>query len=131
VSSAQPRPLVPSTAHPVGVIVVQGAGVRGLGLLAAKLGAKFAVTTVLSSDLFTAADPRTARVGVVVVDFDKVPVSVVSSIHAVLPELQVVGLASNAATAKAGTRAGATIVIAKPVSSSALATAVRALLPGR
>jgi len=86
------------------------------------------VTWTDSSLLFTAVDPASTKTAGVVLDLDLVPVSLVASLHAVFPELQIVGLTSNPATASVDRQAGATVVIAKPASVTAIAQAVRQLI---
>ena len=127
VSATQP-PSVVRQAGPVGIVVVRGAQVPHLDQLGSLLGPKFSVTTTLGSQLFDAADPRATHTAAVLVDLDQVPVSLIASLHAVLPELQIIGLTSDATTAIAARKAGAAIVIAKPTSVSAVGQTLRALL---
>lgn len=126
ISSKQP-PLTIPKGQPLGVVVVRGAQVTGLSGLGAKLGPTFSVTTTLSSQLLQAVDPRTSHAVAVLVDFDEVPISLIASLHAVLPEVQIVGLTTDPATALLARKAGATLVIAKPTSVSTLSQTLRAI----
>jgi ActR/RegA family two-component response regulator len=126
VLAKQPWSPVIGGRRPIGVLVMQGT--RGLGQLAARLGPQFSVTSTLTSSVFSAADPARTKTSAVVVDLDLVPVTVVAELHAVLPELQIVGLTNNAQTAAIDRKAGATIVIAKPASVYAVSEALKRLL---
>jgi hypothetical protein len=127
ISASQP-PSVVRQAGPIGIVVVSGAQVAHLDQLGSKLGPTFYVTTTISSQLFDATDPRATHTAAVLVDLDQVPVSLIASLHAVLPELQIIGLTSDATTALAARKAGAAIVIAKPTSVSTVSQTLRALL---
>jgi hypothetical protein len=127
ISATQPPLPAPSAGRPLGIVVVRGAQVAGLNQLGAKLGSKFSVTTTLNSQLLQAVDPRTSHTVAVLVDFDEVPISLIASLHAVLPEVQIVGLTTDPATALLARKAGAALVIAKPTSVSTLSQTVRAI----
>lgn len=96
--------------------------------LGSKLGPAFSVTTTIRSQLFDATDPRATHAAAVLVDLDQIPISLIASLHAVLLELQIVGLTSDATTALAARRVGFAIVIAKPTTVSAVSQTLRALL---
>jgi DNA-binding NarL/FixJ family response regulator len=110
---------------------VIGGTSRLVAQLTAKLGSRFAVSTTATSALFDAIDPRSTRTVAIVVDLDATPVSTIAAIHSVFPELEITAIASDPVSAKAGRRAGATVVIAKPTSVDALSSAVRQLVAGR
>jgi hypothetical protein len=127
VAAVQPRTPAPSSARPAGVVVIDGTR-RLVAQLTAKLGARFAVTSSAGAALFDAIDPRSTRTVAIVVDLDTTPVSTIAAIHSVFPELEITAVASDPISAKAGRRAGATVVIAKPTSIDALSSAVRQLI---
>jgi hypothetical protein len=113
---------------PLGVVVVTGPSQRRLHQLQAMLGPQFNVRTTISSLLYNAVDGQRGRTAGVVLDLDTVPLALVSGLHAVYPEVQIIGLASDAGTAKLYQRAGATVVLAKPVNVWAVRQALRQLL---
>jgi hypothetical protein len=92
------------------------------------LGPAFNVRTTISSLLYGAVDKQRAQTGAVVLDLDVVPLALVSGLHAVYPEVQIIGLASDAGTAKLYQQAGAIVVLAKPVNVWAVRQALRQLV---
>jgi hypothetical protein len=121
------RPWTASGPKPLGVVVT-GPKPRQLHQLQTMLGPQFDVRTTIGSLLFTAVDPRTTRTAAVVVDLDTVPLTTVAGLHAVFPELQIIGLASDPASARKYRRAGATVVLAKPASAWAVRQSLRQLV---
>jgi hypothetical protein len=121
------RPWTASGAKPLGVVVT-GPQPRQLHQLQTMLGPQFDVRTTIGSLLFTAVDPRTTRTAAVVLDLDTVPLTTVGGLHAVFPELQIIGLASDPASARKYRRAGATVVLAKPASAWAVRQSLRQLI---
>jgi hypothetical protein len=97
--SAKQPPLTIPKGQPLGIVVVRGAQVSGLSQLGAKLGPTFSVTTTLESGLLQAVDPRTSHAVAVLIDGDEVSISLLASLHAVLLEVQIVGLTTDPATA--------------------------------
>jgi hypothetical protein len=124
------QPWLPTAAaaKPLGIVVVSGTRPQPVHQLQTMLGPQFSVQPTLGSLLFTAVDPRTTRTAGVVVDLDAVPLTTVAGLHSVFPELPIVGLASDPATAKLYRRAGAAVVLAKPASAWAVREALRQLV---
>jgi hypothetical protein len=112
-----------------GVVVVTGPKERQLKQLQAMLGQGFDVRPTISSLLFTAVDPASTSTAAVVLDLDTVPLPTVAGLRAVFPDLQIIGLASDPASAKRYRRAGATVVLAKPASAWAVRQALRRPVP--
>lgn len=127
VVKVRPSAVAPG-AKPLGVVVVESPKQRQLSRLQAVLGSEFAVRTTVDSLLFGAVDPARTRTAAVVVDLDVVPLGRLAALQAVLPELRIVALASDPTSAVLARRAGATLVLAKPVSAWAVRQALRELL---
>ncbi|HET7572565.1 MAG TPA: hypothetical protein VFJ77_07850 [Gaiellaceae bacterium] len=117
---------------PVGVVIVRGAEAALLGLLPRNLGHDFMVATTgkTANAIFHSTDARTNRkVGGVVVDLDRLPLTVVSGLHNVFPELQIVALTSHPSDAAGYRHAGAAVVVAKPATVREITQALQTLLP--
>jgi hypothetical protein len=104
------------------VAVVTGA--RGLGGLGTKLGSHFVVKKVSDADLYSVVDTnyRTAAAAIVV-DLDTVPAYTLAGLHALLPEVKIVGLSS-----KGGYRFGVSAVLPRGSSAATVAQTVKSLL---
>ena len=76
---------------PLSVAVVDGLRVRG-----SALGPAYRVRRVSDADLYSAVDPKDPHAAAaVVVDLATVPLQSLASLHALLPELQIVGVTSD------------------------------------
>jgi hypothetical protein len=125
----QRRPLrVWQDSHRLRVTMVQGVRVRRSALGDA-LGATWAVDTVADADLYSAVDPqnRTASAAVVV-DLATVPLPSLASLHAVLPELRIVGLTHDRRLAAAARRIGIDVLVTTRADAPALPHAIETLV---
>jgi hypothetical protein len=109
------------------VAVVHGA--RGLDSLGRRLGKRFVVRRVTDAALYDAVDTssRTAA-AVVVVDLSTVPAYTLAELHALLPEVQIVGLAAQPARAAASHSFGVATVLPRNASAALVARTVRSLV---
>jgi uncharacterized repeat protein (TIGR02059 family) len=106
--------------------------VRGLKLNAANLGSGYHVDVVDDADLYSAVDPQDPHAATaVVVDLATVPLSSLASLHALLPELQIIGVAGDPATARAARAIGIRTLLAGPDRTPAVTRVVKTLLPRR
>jgi uncharacterized repeat protein (TIGR02059 family) len=112
----------------LGVTMVQGVRVRRSALGTA-LGARWAVDTVADADLYSAVDPqsRTAAAAVVV-DLATVPLASLASLHAVLPELRIVGLTHDRRLAAAARKVGVDVLVTKRADAPAVTHAIETLV---
>jgi hypothetical protein len=119
------RPASPvwTDVRPVRVAVVRG--VRGMDALGARLGEGFLVRRVADAALYDAVDTsyRTAAMAVVV-DLETVPTYTLASLHALLPEVQIVGLAASPTRAAYYRSIGLADVLPRSSSPAAVARAV-------
>jgi hypothetical protein len=108
--------------------MVQGVRVRRSALGTA-LGARWAVDTVADADLYSAVDPqsRTAAAAVVV-DLATVPLASLASLHAVLPELRIVGLTHDRRLAAAARTIGVDVLLTKRADAPAVTHAIETLV---
>jgi hypothetical protein len=109
------------------VAVVHGA--RGLDSLGRRLGKRFVVRRVTDAALYDAVDTssRTAA-AVVVVDLSTVPAYTLAELHALLPEVQIVGLAAQPVRAAASHSFGVATVLPRSASAALVARTVRSLV---
>jgi hypothetical protein len=109
------------------VAVVHGAG--GLGSLGTSLGSRFVVERVTDAALYDAVDTnyRTAAVAVVV-DLRTVPLSTLAHLHALLPEVQIVGLAAPRANPGVYRALGVGAVLPRDASAATVAKTIRRLV---
>jgi hypothetical protein len=107
------------------VAVVTGA--RGLDDLGHKLGKRFVVRRVSDADLYPAVDTnhRTAAAAVVV-DLDTVPAYTLAGLHALLPEVKIIGLSGKRGGAYSAL--GVSAVLPRGSSAAAVAKTVQSLL---
>jgi hypothetical protein len=123
------RPASPlwTDVRPLRVAVVRG--VRGLETLGSRLGKGFVVQRVADAALYDVVDTKypTAAVAVVV-DLDTVPTYTLASLHALLPEVQIIGLSNSPARAAYYRGVGLSAVLPKTSSPAAVAKAIKASL---
>ena len=86
------KPLI--TGKPIGVVVIRG--VHPYPGLDSLLGSNFNVWRVADANLYDAVNPggqpRATKTAALVVNLDGVPLYTISQLHALLPELQIVGV---------------------------------------
>jgi hypothetical protein len=107
------------------VAVVTGA--RGLGSLGDALGTHYVVKRVSDADLYSAVDTnyRTAAAAIVV-DLDTVPAYTLAGLHALLPEVKIIGLSAKHAGAYHAF--GVTTVLPRSSSPATVAKTIKSLL---
>ena len=115
--------------HPLRVVVVRGAGVGLAASLRHELGAGYAVLKSGDAALYPALETGTPSEAVtVVVALDTVPLSTLSSLHSLLPELQIVGLTNSPALARRARAIGVAAVLPKRPSVAVLGNTIERLL---
>jgi hypothetical protein len=88
--ATQPKSPVWQSGKNLRVAVIQGARIGGLGHA---LGPRYEVRTVSDANLYSAVDPIDPNAAAaVVVNLETVPLSSLASLHALLPELQIIGV---------------------------------------
>ena len=104
-------------------------GTRGLGSLGRRLGKGFVVEHVADAALYGAVDTsyRTAA-AVVVVDLATVPAYTLAELHALLPEVQIVGLAAHPRRTEAARILGVRAVLPRDASPALVAKTVKSLV---
>jgi hypothetical protein len=109
------------------VAVVRGA--KGLASLDSALGKRFVVRRITDAALYDAVDTsyRTAA-AVVVVDLGTVPTYTLAALHALLPEVKIVGLTTTAAKAAYYRSIGVSAVLPRTASPAQVARAVKLLV---
>jgi hypothetical protein len=110
----------------VRVAVVRGAGHQSLDRL---LGNRFVVRRIADAALYDVLDtvsPNAAAV--VVVDLGTVPNYTLSELHALLPEVQIVGLTATRTKAAYYRRAGVNVLLPRTASAAEVARAVKSLV---
>ena len=109
------------------VAIVRGA--NGLGSLDRLLGGHFVVRRIADAGLYDVLDTvnRTAA-AVVVVDLGTVPTYTLSELHALLPEVQIVGLTATPAKAAYYRRIGVSALLPRTASAARIARAVKSLV---
>jgi len=104
--------------------------VRGIHI--APLGPSYVVSTVSDADLYRAVDPIDPHAAAaVVVDLATVPLSSLASLHALLPEVRIIGLTTNRETANAARAVGVHAVVVKRSKRTSVTQMVKALVPRR
>jgi hypothetical protein len=112
---------------PLHVAVVHGA--RGLGGLPAKLGDGFVVERVSDADLYSVLDPqRPTAAPAVVVDLETIPAYTLAGLHALLPEVRIVGLTDRPAQAKVYRALGVSVLLKRGAPAATVARAVTSSL---
>jgi hypothetical protein len=109
------------------VALVRGA--TGLGSLDSMLGKHFVVRRIADARLYDVLDTtsRTAA-AVVVVDLGTVPTYTLTELHALLPEVQIVGLSGKPAKASHYRRLGVSALLPRTASAARIAQAVKSLV---
>jgi hypothetical protein len=109
------------------VAVVQGA--RGLGALGSALGKHFHVRRIADAALYDVVDTsyRTAA-AVVVVDLSTVPTYTLAELHALLPEVQIVGLTTTLAKSAYYRSIGVSALLPRTASPALVAHTVKSLV---
>jgi hypothetical protein len=112
------RPAAPAALR---VAVVRGLSVRA-ATLGAALGRKYVVRVVGDADLYTAVNPIDPHAATaVVVDLGTVPLSSLVSLHTLLPELRIIGVAHDAGTAGAARAHGIPTLLVRHMRTPAVA----------
>jgi hypothetical protein len=111
----------------VRVAVVRG--VHGLDSLGSRLGRRYVVRTVDDADLYRAVDTnyRTAA-AVVVVDLATVPAYTIAELHALLPEVQIIGIAGGDRGTAAYRNAGVSAMLPRTAPPARVAATIRRLV---
>jgi hypothetical protein len=126
------RPATPvwTDLRPLRVAVIHG--VKGMGSLHAKLGRGFVVRPVADAALYDVLDTgfRTAAMAVVV-DLDTVPTRTLVSLHALLPEVRILGFSDDRAHAARYRRIGVSALLPRSTSPAAVSSMIKSLLRGR
>ena len=111
----------------VRVAVVRGA--RGLGSLGRRLGDRFVVRNVADSDLYNVVDTRyTTAAAAIVVDLGTVPMYTIAELHALLPEVKIVGIAARGRAAAVYRSAGVSTTLPSGTSAARIAATIRKLV---
>jgi hypothetical protein len=126
---AAKRPVSPvwTDVRPLRVAVIRG--VKRLGSLDRALGRGFVVRPVSDAALYDVVDTsfRTAAMAVVV-DLDTVPTYTLASLHALLPEIKIVGLSDSRARAAYYRSIGIAAVLPRSASAKVVGTTIKTLL---
>lgn len=118
-------------AGPIRVAVIQGLRLRASTLRAA-LGHTYVVETVSDADLYSKVDPNDPHAAAaVVVDLASVPLRSLASLHALLPELRIIGLASNASAATAARLVGVRAIVVHQSKPTVVTHLIKRLIPRR
>jgi hypothetical protein len=109
------------------VAIVRGAG--GLSSLTRLLGKHFVVRRIADAGLYDVLDTanRTSAAAVVV-DLGSVPTYTLAELHALLPEVQIVGLTASPAKAAYYRRIGVSALLPRTASAARVAHAVKSLV---
>jgi hypothetical protein len=127
------RPASPiwQAAGPVRVAVVRGLPLRTSTLRAA-LGHDYLVRPVGDADLYSEVDPNDPRAAaVVIVDLASVPLQSLASLHALLPELRIIGLTGDSSTAAAARLVGVESIVVHQRRPAAVTPVIKRLIPRR
>jgi hypothetical protein len=104
-------------------------GVRGLDSLGSALGKHFVVTRVPDAALYDAVDTKNpTAAAVVVVDLQTIPAYTLAGLHALLPEVKIIGLSSTPARAGAYRSLGVSAVLPRGASAALVAQTAKSLL---
>jgi hypothetical protein len=125
------RPVSPlwQDVRPVRIAVIDG--VKGLGSLGRRLGKGYLVRGVADSALYSVVDTNSpTAAAAVVVDLGKVPARSLATLHALLPEVKIVGLADSPARALHYRNVGVSVVLPRTASAATVAHAITSLLHG-
>jgi hypothetical protein len=127
------RPASPlwQEAGPLRVVVVKGLRVPQKRLAAA-LGSKYEVSTVADAALYAAVDPNDPRAAAaVVVDLASVPLPSLASLHALLPELRIIGVTADRALATAAQGVGVRSIVVSRAPTPGVVKRIKSLIPVR
>jgi hypothetical protein len=127
------RPASPiwQAAGPLRVAVISGLPLR-TSVLRAALGRDYVVRPVSDSDLYSEVDPNDPRAAAaVIVDLASVPLRSLASLHALLPELRIIGLTSNSSTAAAARLVGVHAIVVHQSRPTVVTHVIKQLIPGR
>jgi DNA-binding NarL/FixJ family response regulator len=104
-------------------------GVKGLGSLDRRLGKGFVVRRIADAALYDAVDTsyRTAA-AVVVVDLGTVPTYTLAALHALLPEVKIVGLTATPAKSAYYRSIGVSAILPRTASPARVARAVKSVV---
>jgi hypothetical protein len=112
---------------PLRVAVVRG--VKGLGSLGDRLGRGYLVRGVADSALYTVVDTKfPTAAAAVVVDLGAVPASTLATLHALLPEVKIVGLTGSPARSLYYRSVGVSAVLPRTASAKTVAHTIKSLL---
>ncbi|HXY80444.1 MAG TPA: SwmB domain-containing protein, partial [Gaiellaceae bacterium] len=117
------RPTSPlwQVVRPLRIVVIHGARAGTAGLSSA-LGRGYLVRTLADSELYTAVDPTSGTAGAaVVVDLGTVPMQTLIGLHALLPEVKIVGLTNDPAVAAYARTIGVDAVLGRSASGAEIA----------
>jgi hypothetical protein len=104
-------------------------GVRGLGSLGRALGGNFVVTRVSDAALYNAVDTKSrTAAAVVVVDLRTIPAYTLAGLHALLPEVKIIGLSSTPSRAGAYRSLGVSAVLPRDASAALVARTAKSLV---
>jgi len=123
------RPASPvwQDARPLRIAVVDG--VKGLAPLGDRLGRGYLVRRVADSALYTVVDTKfSTAAAAVVVDLRTVPVSTLATLHALLPEVKIVGLTGSPVRKLFYRANGVSAVLPRTASAATVARTIRSLL---
>ncbi|HEX6788597.1 MAG TPA: invasin domain 3-containing protein [Gaiellaceae bacterium] len=107
------------------VAVIRGAG--ALGALGSRLGGRFVVKRIADADLYRVVDAKSpTAAAAVVVDLSTVPLYTLVELHALLPEVQIVGLGGSPSRVAYYRSIGIATLLPHGASAKSVAAAVRA-----
>jgi hypothetical protein len=113
--------------RPLRVTVVEG--VKGMGSLESRLGRGYLVRPVADAALYEAVDTKfPTAAAVVVVDLSTVPASTLATLHALLPELRIVGLSGSPTHDSYYRGLGVSAVLSRRASATTVARTIASLL---
>ncbi len=109
------------------VAVVHGA--KNLGLLGRPLGKRFVVRATADAGLYDMLDTKyRTSAAVVVVDLGTIPTYTLAELHALLPEVQIVGLAGNSTRAAYYRSIGVSALLPRTASAAQVARTIKSLV---
>jgi hypothetical protein len=101
-------------------------------VLRAALGRDYVVRPVSDSDLYSEVDPNDPRAAAaVIVDLASVPLPSLASLHALLPELRIIGLTSDSSTAAAARLVGVHAIVVQKSRPTVVTHVIKRLIPAR
>jgi hypothetical protein len=110
----------------VRVAVIRGAGALALG---SRLGGHFLVKRIADADLYRVVDAKSpTAAAAVVVDLSTVPQYTLAELHALLPEVRIIGLGGSPARAAYYSSIGISTLLPHGASAERVAAAVRSSL---